>query len=78
MSRCRGENIVRTGIQISGDTVIRLLLKHYESQPASVVRDMIGIDDFTYKKRHVSGSFPKRQKSRKISILQFLLSSSYS
>ena len=39
-----------TGTQISGDTVIRLLLKRYESQPASVVGDIISIDDFAYKK----------------------------
>ena len=45
-----------TGIQISGDTVIRLLLKRYESQPASVVGDIIGIDDFAYKKKHIYGT----------------------
>ena len=45
-----------TGIQISGDTVIRLLLKRYESQPASVVGDIISIDDFAYKKRHIYGT----------------------
>ena len=45
-----------TGIQVSGDTVIRLLLKRYESQSTSVVGDVIGIDDFAYKKRHNYGS----------------------
>lgn len=45
-----------TGIQISGDTVIRLLLKRYESQSTSVVGDIIGIDDFAYKKRHTYGT----------------------
>lgn len=45
-----------TGIQISGDTVIRLLLKRYESQATSVVGDIIGIDDFAYKKKHTYGT----------------------
>lgn len=45
-----------TGIQVSGDTVIRLLLKRYEAQPSSVVGDVIGIDDFAYKKRHTYGT----------------------
>lgn len=45
-----------TGIQVSGDTVIRLLLRRYESQPASIVGDIIGIDDFAYKKRHIYGT----------------------
>lgn len=45
-----------TGIQVSGDTVIRLLLKRYESQPSSIVGDVIGIDDFAYKKRHHYGT----------------------
>ena len=34
----------------------RLLLKRYESQPASVVGDIIGIDDFAYKKGHIYGT----------------------
>ena len=45
-----------TGIQVSGDTVIRLLLKRFELQKSSVVGDVIGIDDFAYKKRHTYGT----------------------
>ena len=45
-----------TGIQISGDTVIRLLLKRFDSQKTSDVGDVIGIDDFAYKKRHTYGT----------------------
>jgi len=40
------------GIKISGDTIIRLLIKRYEQQPASECGAVIGIDDFAYKKRH--------------------------
>ena len=40
------------GIKISGDTVIRLLLRKYESLPRPEVGDVIGVDDFAYKKRH--------------------------
>lgn len=44
------------GIQVSGDTVIRLLIKRYEAQQSSIVGDVIGIDDFAYKKRHSYGT----------------------
>lgn len=40
------------GIKISGDTIIRLLIKRYEQQTASECGAVIGIDDFAYKKRH--------------------------
>ena len=36
-------------------TVIRLLLKRYESLPKPEVSDVIGVDDFAYKKRHTYG-----------------------
>lgn len=49
---CEGcARICRTlGIKISGDTVIRLLLKRYESLPSPEVSDVIGVDDFAYAK----------------------------
>ena len=40
------------GIKISGNTVIRLLLRKYEVLPGPEVGDVIGVDDFAYKKRH--------------------------
>lgn len=43
-------------IKISGDTVIRLLLKRYSAQPAKTCGSVIGIDDFAYKKRHTYGT----------------------
>ena len=36
------------GIKISGDTVIRLLLRKYEVLPGPEVGDVIGVDDFAY------------------------------
>ena len=43
-------------IKISGDTVIRLLLKRYSAQPAETCGSVIGIDDFAFKKRHTYGT----------------------
>lgn len=37
------------GIKISGDTVIRLLLKRYQAMEHDFTGDKIGIDDFAYK-----------------------------
>ena len=44
------------GIKISGDTVISLLLRKYEVLPGPEVGDVIGVDDFAYKKRHTYGT----------------------
>lgn len=44
------------GIKISGDTVIRLLLRKYGDLPRPEVDDVIGVDDFAYKKRHTYGT----------------------
>ena len=43
-------------LKISGDTVIRLLLRKYEVLPGPEVGDVIGVDDFAYKKRHTYGT----------------------
>ncbi|MDR1700045.1 MAG: transposase [Lachnoclostridium sp.] len=44
------------GIRISGDSVIRLLLKRYESQSFQKCGDTVGIDDFAFKKRNHYGT----------------------
>lgn len=44
------------GINISGDTVIRLLIKRYEALGEPAVGDVIGVDDFAYKKRNTYGT----------------------
>ena len=38
------------GVQVSGDTVIRMLLSRAEDCPAEVVGDLVGVDDFANKK----------------------------
>lgn len=43
-------------VKISGDTVIRLLLKRYSAQPAAECGSTVGIDDFAFKKRHTYGT----------------------
>ena len=62
---CEGcARVCRTlGIKTSGDTVIRLLLKRYESLPQPEVSDVIGVDDFAYKKRHTYGTIIVNEKT---------------
>lgn len=50
-------------IKTSGDTVIRLLLKRYESLPQPEVSDVIGVDDFAYKKHHTYGTIIVNEKT---------------
>lgn len=44
------------GIDVSGDTIIRILLRKYEQLPERKCSDVIGIDDWAYKKRHSYGT----------------------
>lgn len=46
----------KINVKISGDTVIRLLTRRYAAQPASECGNMVGIDDFAFKKRHTYGT----------------------
>jgi len=50
-TNCEGAAMIcqKMGIQVSGDTIIRLLLKLSE-QPTPVSGESIGVDDFAYKK----------------------------
>ena len=43
-------------IAISGDTVIRTLIKRYEKQPLPSCGSCVGVDDFSFKKRHKYGT----------------------
>lgn len=49
--RCRAMNL-----QISGDSVSRLLTKRYTLQPETECGTIIGVDDFAFKKRHTYGT----------------------
>lgn len=53
------------GIKVSGDTVIRLLLKRYQAMEKDYVGDNIGIDDFAYKKRHTYGTIIVDEETHK-------------
>lgn len=46
---------VRMNLQISGDSVIRILTKCYRLQPTPKCGSAIGVDDFAFKKRHTYG-----------------------
>lgn len=43
-------------IAISGDTVIRTLIKRYDKQPVLSCGCCVGVDDFSFKKRHKYGT----------------------
>lgn len=62
---CEGcARICRTlGIKTSGDTVIRLLLKKYEELSDPEPGDVIGVDDFAYKKRNTYGTIIVNEKT---------------
>ncbi len=44
------------GIKTSGDSIIRLLEKRFEQQPQPECGEIIGVDDFAFKKRHTYGT----------------------
>ena len=43
-------------VKTSGDTVIRLLIKRYKAQPEPACGNIIGVDDFAFKKRQTYGT----------------------
>ncbi|MCD7745673.1 MAG: transposase [Lachnospiraceae bacterium] len=45
-----------SNIKISGDTIIRMLMRRYSEQEKPVCGNAIGIDDFAFKKRHTYGT----------------------
>lgn len=51
---CEGAAVIckAMGLRISGDTIIRMLKKIADENPASKCSDTIGVDDFAYKKGH--------------------------
>lgn len=55
---CEGASRIlnEMGIHYSGDSIIRLLLRRWEEQPPHRVGDVIGVDDFSFKKRRIYGT----------------------
>ena len=55
---CEGASriLAAMGITYSGDSICRLLLKRLESMPATEIGNVIGVDDFAYKKRQNYGT----------------------
>lgn len=59
------------GIHISGDSVIRLLLKRFEIQEPVQCSGTVGIDDFAFKKRNTYGTIIVDEKThRPVAIMQ--------
>jgi transposase len=52
-------------LKISGDSVIRLLTKRYCLQPVAECGSVIGVDDFSFKKRHTYGTIIVDQATHK-------------
>lgn len=55
---CEGASRIlkELGIQFSGDSIIRLLLKRLEQRDAPDICDVVGVDDFSFKKRSRYGT----------------------
>jgi len=51
------------GIKTSGDTIIRLLIKRFEAQDTPECSEIIGVDDFAFKKRHTYGTIIVDEKT---------------
>lgn len=63
---CRNMNL-----KISGDSIIRLLVKRFSIQPQAVCGETIGVDDFAFKKRNTYGTIIVDAKTHKpIAVLQ--------
>ena len=52
-----------SNVKVSGDTVIRLLIKRYSQQTKPVCGSAIGVDDFAFKKRHSYGTIIVDEKT---------------
>lgn len=52
-------------VKISGDTVIRTLIKRFDRQETPVCGSVIGVDDFAFKKRHTYGTIIVDEETHK-------------
>lgn len=53
-------------VKISGDTVIRTILKYYYRQPKPECDDVTGIDDFALKKGHTYGTIVVNERTHDV------------
>ena len=59
-------------VKISGDTVIRMLLKRYQAQSHIPCGSHIGVDDFALKKRHTYGTiYPSFRSEKPLGLRRF-------
>ncbi|WP_252235083.1 hypothetical protein [Clostridium sp. ZS1] len=52
-------------IKVSGDTIIKILLKKYDEMKINTCSSTVGIDDFAFKKRHNYGTIIVDEKTHK-------------
>ena len=52
-------------VKVSGDTVIRMLLRRYKEQPIPTCSSRIGVDDFAFKKGRTYGTIIVDEATRK-------------
>lgn len=52
-------------IKVSGDTIIKILLKKYDAMKIDTCSSTVGIDDFAFKKRHNYGTIIVDEKTHK-------------
>ena len=52
-------------IKVSGDTIIKILLKKYNEMKINTCSSTVGIDDFAFKKRHNYGTIIVDEKTHK-------------
>ena len=52
-------------IKVSGDTIIKILLKKYDEMKINTCSSTVGIDDFSFKKRHNYGTTIVDEKTHK-------------
>ena len=50
-------------IKVSGDTIIKILLKKYDAMNTNTCSSTVGIDDFAFKKRHNYGTIIVDEKT---------------